>query len=57
MKELRHSISGFDYRFKFDKKTCPDVIIFMTPIIYYNLIRFGGIVFLDVQKRQINEFS
>ena len=30
--------------------------MFMTPRNRYNLIRFGNIIFLDAQKRQMNEF-
>ena len=57
VEENKKFLAGYDYRFKSDEKNCPDVITFTNPIMYYNLLRFGSIIFLDAMKGQLNEFS
>ena len=57
LKELKQTITGFDYHFKLDEKNCLDALICMPPTIRYNLLRFVNILFLDAMKRQMNEFS
>ena len=49
MEEIKTPISGFNYCSKLDEKRCPDVIVLMTHVIHYNLLRLINMVFLDDQ--------
>ena len=49
------TISGTDYRLRYDEKGLPDVIIWMTPGMKNNLVRHGETIFLDAQMRQYNQ--
>ena len=51
LKDLKQTITGFDYRFKLDEKNFLDAVIFMTPTMRYNLLIFGNIILLDAMKR------
>ena len=54
LKELKVTMDGFDYRVLYNKKGVPIAIMYMTPGMRYNLLRYGDIMFLDSQKRQYN---
>ena len=45
------TIPGTDYRIRYDEEELPGVITQMTPVIKKKRVRYGDIIFLDVQMR------
>ena len=54
LQECKSQYPGFDYRVHYDKDGMPTSILWMDSRMRSNLIRFGDILCLDVQKRQYN---
>ena len=48
---------GFDFRIRLDAKHRPNGLVYMTPMMRSNLLRFGDILFLDAQKRGHNSYN
>jgi hypothetical protein len=55
--ELKHTLPGFDYRLKRTVDGFPEGIVWMTPEMKKNLLRYGRVFFLDGQKRQYNRMN
>ena len=47
-------IKGFAFSIKRDSKGLPCAIMYMTPRMRHDAIRFGDVIFLDAQQRQFN---
>jgi hypothetical protein len=54
LEECKTQYQGFDFRVCYDKEGMPNSILWMDSRMRSNLIRFGDIICLDVQKRQYN---
>ena len=54
LSHLRETIPGFVYSVKYDIKGRPMAIMYMTPRMRNDLIRFSDLLFLDGQQRQFN---
>ena len=54
LKDLQRLIPGTDFRVRYDESQLPDVIVWMTPSMKMNLVRYGELVCLDAQMRQYN---
>ena len=50
-------IKGFDYRIQKSTDGRPIAIMWMTPTMRTNLLRYSHILFLDCQKRQMNKIA
>ena len=55
LNELKKTLTGFDFRIRFNKENLPVVIVWITLQMRKQLLQFGDIVFLDSQKRQYNK--
>jgi hypothetical protein len=55
--ELKDILPGFDYQMKQSADGYPEGLVWMTPEMEKNLIRYGHIIFLDGQKRQYNQMN
>jgi hypothetical protein len=54
LRKMKASTPGFDYRVKYDEKGIPEGIMYMTPRMRQDLIRYSDLLFLDAQARQFN---
>jgi hypothetical protein len=54
LKKMKESTPGFEYRVKYDDKGIPEGIMYMSPRMRQDLIRYSDILFLDAQARQYN---
>ena len=57
LKECKNNVEGFDYMLKYGDDGKPSAVMYMTPRMRYNLIRYGNIMLLDSQKRQYNRLG
>jgi hypothetical protein len=55
--ELKLTLPGFDYRLKRTDDGYPEGLVWMTPEMRKNLLRYGRVLFLDGQKRQYNSMN
>ena len=55
--KCKTEITGFDYRIQYGSDGKPTAVMYMTPRMRYNLIRYSNIMFLDSQKRQYNRLG
>ena len=55
--ELKVTLPGFDYRMNRTVDGYPEGIVWMTPEMKKNIIRYGQVLFLDGQKRQYNRMN
>ena len=56
-KKMKSLEPGLSYRLRVDDEGLPDAIMWMSPQMKTNLIRYGEILFLDAQKRDDNHFG
>ena len=56
-RRCKTELPGYDFRVRHDNYHHPDAISYMTPIMRNNLLRFGTVLFIDMQCRQYNEFN
>ena len=54
LRKCKSEVDGFDYRLSYGVDGKPTAVMYMTPRMRYNLVRYGNIMFLDSQKRQYN---
>ena len=54
LRKCKSEVPGFDYRLSYGVDGKPTAVMYMTPRMRYNLVRYGNIMFLDSQKRQYN---
>ena len=45
LKELKDTMDGFDYRVLYNKKGISIAIMYMTPVMRYNILRYGDVMF------------
>jgi len=57
LNKCKESIPGFDYRILKARAGNPTALLYMTSRMRYNLIRYGNIMFIDGQKRQLNKLN
>ena len=57
LKQIILIIPGTNYRIRYDDEVFPDVSTWMTPVMKYNLLRYGENIFLDAQMRQYNQLN
>jgi hypothetical protein len=55
--EMKETLPGFDYRMKRSIDGYPEGLVWMTPEMKKNIIRYGKVLFLDGQKRQYNRMN
>jgi len=57
VRRCKRNMIGFDFRIRLDAKHRPNGLVYMTPMMRSNLLRFGDILFLDAQKRGHNSYN
>jgi hypothetical protein len=55
--KLKLSLPGFDYRIRLSIDGLPEGLVWMTPEMKKNIMRYGKVLFLDGQKRQYNKMN
>ena len=50
-------LPGINYLICYDEEGLPDIIIWMTPEIKYNIVHYGDTMLLDAQMRQYIQFN
>ena len=50
LNELKIKMPGTDFRVRYDECHLPDAIVWMTPFMKNNLVRYGDVLYLDAQK-------
>jgi hypothetical protein len=54
LKKMEESTPGFQHRVKYDVNGIPEGVMYMTPRMRKDLIRYSDLLFLDAQARQFN---
>ena len=57
LNKCKVQILGFDYRVQYSPDGRLIAIMWMTPTVRTNLLRYSHILFLDCQKRQMNKIA
>ena len=57
VRRCKKTMIGFDFRIRLDDNHRPNGLIYMTPMMCSNLLRFGDMLFLDAQKRGHNSYN
>ena len=57
LRKMQSIQPGLSYRLRYDENQLPDAIMWMTPDMKNNLIRYGDVMFLDAQKNEYNHFG
>ena len=57
LQKCKVQITGFDFRIQHSTDGRPIAIMWMTPTMRTNLLRYSHILFLDCQKRQMNKIA
>ena len=57
LRKCKSEVHGFDYRLSYGVDGKPTAVMYMTPRMRYNLVRYGNIMFLDSQSRQYNRLG
>ena len=57
LQKCKEDILGFDFRIQYSPDGRPTAIMWMTPGMRTNLLRYSHILFLDCQKRQMNKIA
>ena len=55
LKDLRHNLTGFDFRIRLNNDKLPVGLVWVTYTMRQRLLQYGDIIFLDAQKRQYNK--
>jgi hypothetical protein len=57
LKKLHEVVPGFSFRVSYDLKQSPRAFVWQTPAMRAAYEQFGGVLFLDMMKRQLNDVS
>ena len=55
LKQVQELNPNLHYRVKYDLNNRPEAICWMLPEMHQDLLRYGDILFLDAQKRDMNK--
>ena len=57
VRKCKNTMPGFDFKIRLDQSHRPNAIMYMTPMMRSNLMRFGDLLFIDAQKRGHNSYN